>query len=183
MNVGQILETHLGWAGRELGNSLKRLLSKEVKSRSDSALVPRSLHRHGNLEVALETERRRVAGIFRRLSRTAFPSPRRYSTARANRKSATCSKSRACRTPERINLFDGMTGEQFDQPVTVGYIYMLKLSHLVDDKIHARSIGPYSLITPSSRWAARRSSADSGSAKWKSGRSKPTAPLTFYRNS
>jgi DNA-directed RNA polymerase subunit beta len=47
----------------------------------------------------------------------------------------------------KINLFDGMTGEQFDQPVTVGYIYMLKLSHLVDDKIHARSIGPYSLIT------------------------------------
>ncbi len=44
-------------------------------------------------------------------------------------------------------LFDGMTGEQFEQPVTVGYIYMLKLSHLVDDKIHARSIGPYSLIT------------------------------------
>ncbi|HEV2324613.1 MAG TPA: DNA-directed RNA polymerase subunit beta, partial [Terracidiphilus sp.] len=44
-------------------------------------------------------------------------------------------------------LYDGMTGEQFEQPVTVGYIYMLKLSHLVDDKIHARSIGPYSLIT------------------------------------
>src|SRR5437868_3506625 len=47
----------------------------------------------------------------------------------------------------KINLFDGMTGDMFDQPVTVGYIYMLKLSHLVDDKIHARSIGPYSLIT------------------------------------
>jgi len=47
----------------------------------------------------------------------------------------------------KINLFDGMSGDQFDQPITVGYIYMLKLSHLVDDKIHARSIGPYSLIT------------------------------------
>ena len=47
----------------------------------------------------------------------------------------------------KINLYDGMTGEKFEQPVTVGYIYMLKLSHLVDDKIHARSIGPYSLIT------------------------------------
>jgi DNA-directed RNA polymerase subunit beta len=47
----------------------------------------------------------------------------------------------------KTHLFDGMTGEQFEQPVTVGYIYMLKLSHLVDDKIHARSIGPYSLIT------------------------------------
>src|SRR5262249_45058407 len=47
----------------------------------------------------------------------------------------------------KTELFDGMTGEKFEQPVTVGYIYMLKLSHLVDDKIHARSIGPYSLIT------------------------------------
>src|SRR5439155_21377658 len=47
----------------------------------------------------------------------------------------------------KTDLFDGMTGDKFEQPVTVGYIYMLKLSHLVDDKIHARSIGPYSLIT------------------------------------
>ena len=47
----------------------------------------------------------------------------------------------------KINLFDGMSGQLFEQPVTVGFIYMLKLSHLVDDKIHARSIGPYSLIT------------------------------------
>jgi len=50
-------------------------------------------------------------------------------------------------TSGKINLHDGLTGQQFEQPVTVGYIYMLKLSHLVDDKIHARSIGPYSLIT------------------------------------
>ena len=52
-----------------------------------------------------------------------------------------------CRHPARPKLYDGMTGQEFEQPVTVGYIYMLKLSHLVDDKIHARSIGPYSLIT------------------------------------
>jgi len=60
-----------------------------------------------------------------------------------NRKSATCSKSRGLPHAGKINLFDGMVGRtMFDQPVTVGYIYMLKLSHLVDDKIHARSIGP-----------------------------------------
>ncbi len=81
----------------------------------------------------------------------------------------------------KTSLYDGMTGEKFEQPVTVGYIYMLKLSHLVDDKIHARSIGPYSLITHS-RWAARPSSADSVSAKWKCGRWKRTAQRTSCRN-
>jgi len=78
-------------------------------------------------------------------------------------------------------LFDGMTGEQFEQPVTVGYIYMLKLSHLVDDKIHARSIGPYSLITQQPL-GGKAQFAGSVSAKWKCGLSKPTAPLTSCRN-
>jgi hypothetical protein len=67
-----------------------------------------------------------------------------------------------------------MTGDKFEQPVTVGYIYMLKLSHLVDDKIHARSIGPYSLITQQPL-GGKRSSADSVSEKWKSGPWKHTA--------
>ena len=68
----------------------------------------------------------------------------------------------------KIPLFDGMTGDLFGQEVTVGYIYMLKLSHLVDDKIHARSrIGPYSLITQQPLGGkGQRSSADSDSAKW-----------------
>jgi len=74
-----------------------------------------------------------------------------------------------------------MTGTQFEQPVTVGYIYMMKLSHLVDDKIHARSIGPYSLITQQPL-AARRSSADSASGKWKCGRWKHMARPTFCRS-
>ena len=69
----------------------------------------------------------------------------------------------------RNTLFDGRTGDSFDRKVTVGYIcYALKLHHLVDDKIHARSIGPIRW-SPSSRSAARRSSAVSASAKWKSG--------------
>jgi hypothetical protein len=80
----------------------------------------------------------------------------------------------------QVTLYDGRTGEAFDRKVTVGYIYMLKLHHLVDDKIHARSIGPYS-SSPSSRWAARRSSVASASARWRSGRSKLTAPPTRCR--
>ena len=74
-----------------------------------------------------------------------------------------------------------MTGDKFEQPVTVGYIYMLKLSHLVDDKIHARSIGPYSLITQQPL-GVKRSSADSALEKWKSGRWKRMARLTSCRN-
>jgi DNA-directed RNA polymerase subunit beta len=95
MNVGQILETHLGWAARSLG----LYFSTPV------------------FDGAIESE------IKAQLKAAGLPDDGK--------------------TP----LFDGMTGEQFEQRVCVGYIYMLKLSHLVDDKIHARSIGPYSLIT------------------------------------
>ena len=95
MNVGQILETHLGWAARVLGFHFASPV----------------------FDGATESE------IKKMLRQAKLPSS------------------------GKTALYDGMTGEQFEQPVTAGYIYMLKLSHLVDDKIHARSIGPYSLIT------------------------------------
>ncbi|HKM66600.1 MAG TPA: DNA-directed RNA polymerase subunit beta [Candidatus Acidoferrum sp.] len=146
MNVGQILETHLGWAGKELGNSLKRLLSKEVKAEAI---------RRWYREVFTET------AIWKSLSKLSDEELLEYSEGFKDGIPFATPVFDGAREPEirhllevaglphagKINLFDGMTGEQFDQPVTVGYIYMLKLSHLVDDKIHARSIGPYSLIT------------------------------------
>ncbi len=96
MNVGQILETHLGWAGAEAG-------------------LP---GHHADL-------RRRHRGDH---PASAWTRP-------------------ACPHTARPNCYDGRTGEPFEQETTVGYIYMLKLHHLVDDKVHARSTGPYSLIT------------------------------------
>jgi DNA-directed RNA polymerase subunit beta len=95
MNVGQILETHLGWAGFKLGKNYATPVfdgatENDIKGELNAAGLPSS---------------------------------------------------------GKVTLYDGMSGLPFEQPVTVGYIYMLKLSHLVDDKIHARSIGPYSLIT------------------------------------
>ena len=96
MNVGQILETHLGWAGAKLGFQ---------------AITP-------VFDGATEEDDPQV--------------PRR---------------SRACPKHGKAQLYDGRTGEPFEQETTVGYIYMLKLHHLVDDKVHARSTGPYSLIT------------------------------------
>ncbi|MCS7044699.1 MAG: DNA-directed RNA polymerase subunit beta [Bryobacteraceae bacterium] len=95
MNVGQILETHLGWAGLKLG---RRYATPVFDGASEE-------------------------DIKRELAEAGIP------------------------TSGKVTLYDGMTGQPFEQPVTVGVIYMLKLSHLVDDKIHARSIGPYSLIT------------------------------------
>jgi DNA-directed RNA polymerase subunit beta len=146
MNVGQILETHLGWAAKELGNSLKRLLSKEVKA---EAL------RRWYREVFSDTV------IWKTLSKLSDEELLDYAEGFKDGIPFATPVFDGAREPEirhllevaglphagKINLYDGMTGEQFDQPVTVGYIYMLKLSHLVDDKIHARSIGPYSLIT------------------------------------
>jgi DNA-directed RNA polymerase subunit beta len=146
MNVGQILETHLGWASKELGNSLKRLFSKEVKA---EAL------RRWFKEVFGET------AIWKSLAKLEDDDLIEYAEGFRDGIPFATPVFDGAREPEirhllevaglpnlgKINLFDGMTGDQFDQPVTVGYIYMLKLSHLVDDKIHARSIGPYSLIT------------------------------------
>ncbi len=146
MNVGQILETHLGWAAKELGNSLKRLLSKEVKA---EAL------RRWFREVFTET------AVWKTLAKLSDEELLEYAEGFREGIPFATPVFDGAREPEirhllevaglphagKINLFDGMTGEQFDQPITVGYIYMLKLSHLVDDKIHARSIGPYSLIT------------------------------------
>jgi DNA-directed RNA polymerase subunit beta len=146
MNVGQILETHLGWAGKELGNSLKRLLSKEVR-----AEALRRWFREVFAETAIwktlaklsDDELLEVAEGFREGIPFATPVFDGAREAEIRHLLEVAGLPHA----GKINLFDGMTGDQFDQPVTVGYIYMLKLSHLVDDKIHARSIGPYSLIT------------------------------------
>ncbi len=146
MNVGQILETHLGWASHELASSLKRLLSKEVKAEG---------LRRWFREVFTET------AIWKSLSKLSDDELLEYAEGFRDGIPFATPVFDGAREAEirhllevaglphagKINLFDGMTGVMFDQPVTVGYIYMLKLSHLVDDKIHARSIGPYSLIT------------------------------------
>ena len=77
-------------------------------------------------------------------------------------------------------LYDGLTGERFDQPVTVGIIHMLKLAHLVEDKVHARSTGPYSLVTQQ-RLAVRHNLVDNVSVKWKCGHWKPMVQPTPCR--
>jgi DNA-directed RNA polymerase subunit beta len=146
MNVGQILETHLGWAGFELGKKITELLKQNT--RSDA--IRRDLKALFKDTVLAET----IAGLSEdelealapTLKKGVFMGSAVFDGARESEIKALL-ESAGLPTSGKTTLRDGMTGETFELPVTVGYIYMLKLSHLVDDKIHARSIGPYSLIT------------------------------------
>ena len=150
MNVGQILETHLGWGARVLGAQLQSMIDAEVgrRRRSREHLLKIFARRRATREDAFdkltddEVNRSRSKLDEGRPLRVA-----RCSTAPPRRTSRTRSSSPGSRPSGQAILFDGRTGEPFDQEVTVGVMYMLKLHHLVDDKIHARSIGPYSLVT------------------------------------
>jgi DNA-directed RNA polymerase subunit beta len=146
MNVGQILETHLGWASKELGRSIGRLLNQHGKADairrwfrevfSDTAIWKKL----ANLDDETLFE---FADSFREGIPMATPV---FDGARETEIRQLLEVA-GLPGAGKVTLWDGMTGEEFAQQITVGYIYMLKLSHLVDDKIHARSIGPYSLIT------------------------------------
>ncbi len=146
MNVGQILETHLGWAGHELGQKITELLKQNTRSeaiRRDLKALFKDTVLADTIGDMSEDELEAVAPT---LKKGVFMGSAVFDGARETEIKALLS-SAGLPTSGKTSLRDGMTGEIFEQPVTVGYIYMLKLSHLVDDKIHARSIGPYSLIT------------------------------------
>jgi len=130
MNLGQILETHLGWAAERLNY----LASTPVFNGPPVATIKAELKKAGLPESG------------------------------------------------KTVLYDGRTGESFEHEVTVGFIYTMKLLHLVDDKIHARSIGPYSLVTQQPL-GGKAQFAASASARWRCGPSRPTAPLTLSRSS
>jgi DNA-directed RNA polymerase subunit beta len=150
MNVGQILETHLGWAcaglGLQIGETLDAMrqngqetkdlrdklkfsygddiYKQEIDSMDDEAVIELAGNLRGGIPISTPVfDGAHEEDIVEMLEKAGFD------------------------TSGQVRLFDGRTGEHFDRMVTVGYIYMLKLHHLVDDKIHARSIGPYSLVT------------------------------------
>ena len=146
MNVGQILETHLGWAAKGLGNKISEMLDahkgvgelrkflnkvyntsgkqEDLKSLTDDEILDLSHNLRGGVPMATPVfDGAEESEIKAMLELAGLPES------------------------GQITLYDGRTGDAFDRPVTIGYMYMLKLNHLVDDKMHARSTGPYSLVT------------------------------------
>ncbi|ATC33063.1 DNA-directed RNA polymerase subunit beta [Caulobacter vibrioides] len=145
MNVGQIFETHLGWACANLGKQITNLLEDWQQGGQKQALVERLTEIYGPDEELPDTEEGLVE-LARNLGKGVPIATPVFDGARMDDIEGHLEMAGVNKSGQSI-LFDGLTGEQFKRPVTVGYIYMLKLHHLVDDKIHARSIGPYSLVT------------------------------------
>jgi DNA-directed RNA polymerase subunit beta len=146
MNVGQILETHLGWAGWKLGEKVSQLLAENSKEETVRRELKALFKDSALAETIGQLSDEELPAVAESLTRGVFMGSPVFDGAREGEIKALLRQSGLPESGKTF-LHDGMTGDQFEQPVTVGYIYMLKLSHLVDDKIHARSIGPYSLIT------------------------------------
>jgi DNA-directed RNA polymerase subunit beta len=145
MNVGQIFETHLGWAAAGLGKQVAGLLEAWQNGGQRQALIEHLAGIYGPDEELPETDEELVE-LARNLSKgIPFATPV-FDGAHIDDIENLLEKAGLDRSGQSY-LYDGQSGERFKRPVTVGYIYMLKLHHLVDDKIHARSIGPYSLVT------------------------------------
>jgi DNA-directed RNA polymerase subunit beta len=158
MNVGQILETHLGWAAKGIGHRLGDMLKREAKAMELRKTLESLYNTHGKAEdlssfsdeaivelaTNLKTGMPFATPVFdgatedeiRSMLDAAYPSDDPHTIALKFNKTKT-----------QVTLHDGRTGDAFDRLVTVGYMHMLKLHHLVDDKMHARSTGPYSLVT------------------------------------
>jgi DNA-directed RNA polymerase subunit beta len=146
MNVGQILETHLGWAGFDLGTKVSEVLAQNTKADAVRRELKTLFKDSALADTVAEYDDETLDAVAHTLTRGVFMGSPVFDGARETEIKALLEHA-GLPTSGKTTLYDGITGEKFEQPVTVGFIYMLKLSHLVDDKIHARSIGPYSLIT------------------------------------
>src|SRR5690606_5412113 len=146
MNVGQILETHLGWACRGLGRIIDQALEHYRESGQLDRLkeIIQKIYGKGNGASNLSDEE--LVALGEQLREGVPVASPVFDGARESDINEMLQLA-GFDTTGQVTLYDGRTGEPFDRKVTVGYKYLMKLHHLVDDKIHARSIGPYSLVT------------------------------------
>src|SRR6056300_218981 len=147
MNVGQILETHLGWACSELGDQIKSYLKNFEKTSDDVKKKLKDIYGVEYYEnVISKLNKKELFELVENISNGVPIATPVFDGASTDDIKDMLNLAKLPNSGQ-TTLWDGLTGEKFDRPVTVGIIYMLKLNHLVEDKIHARSTGPYSLVT------------------------------------
>ncbi|MCA0401964.1 MAG: DNA-directed RNA polymerase subunit beta [Proteobacteria bacterium] len=147
MNVGQILETHLGWACAGLGKQVSEAVNTYLKHGNVKPLRDKMADIYGEKDPTIASMNDDdLASMAKNLKRGVPIATPVFDGAKESDIEEYLQKAGLNATGQ-VTLYDGKTGDEFDRQVTVGYIYILKLHHLVDDKIHARSIGPYSLVT------------------------------------
>jgi DNA-directed RNA polymerase subunit beta len=147
MNVGQVLEAHLGWAAKGIGEKIGEMLDAQRKTAEIRGYLEEVYNTVGvrpeNIKSLNEGELLELADNLR----DGLPMATPVFDGAAESEIKKMLELADLPTGGQTNLWDGRTGAQFDRPVTLGYMYMLKLNHLVDDKMHARSTGSYSLVT------------------------------------
>ncbi len=158
MNIGQVLEVHLGWAAKGLGRRINDMIEQEkgVQAKQVRAFLEQVYNERGRVEHLDELSDDEIIEMARNLSNGVPLATPVFDGAAEDDISGMLKLAYPDDVADKLKLtadrtqawlFDGRTGEQFERPVTVGYMHYLKLHHLVDDKMHARSTGPYSLVT------------------------------------
>ena len=147
MNIGQVLETHLGWAARGIGLRIGEMLDQKGKSTKPLRAYLNEVYNHDGQRESLDSlsDADFIALCHNLRAGVPMATPV-FDGAKETEVQSMLELAGLPKTGQ-TRLYDGRTGEPFDREVTVGYMYMLKLNHLVDDKMHARSTGPYSLVT------------------------------------
>ena len=147
MNVGQVLETHLGWAARGVGDRINEMLAAQRKVADVRGFLEKVYNQIGDSGVDLDSMKDDEVMEMAKNLRAGVPMATPAFDGATEDEIKGMLALAGLPTSGQAQLYDGRTGDAFDRPVTVGYMYMLKLNHLVDDKMHARSTGSYSLVT------------------------------------
>ncbi|MEE9551847.1 MAG: DNA-directed RNA polymerase subunit beta, partial [Gammaproteobacteria bacterium] len=146
MNVGQVLETHLGWAAKELGNKIGKMLEAQANATEIKKFLDKIYNSSGKKEDLKSLSDYEILALAHNL-KDGVPMATPVFDGASEEEIKAMQTLADLPQDGQTTLYNGRTGDPFERPVTVGYMYMLKLNHLVDDKMHARSTGPYSLVT------------------------------------
>ena len=147
MNVGQVLETHLGWGVKGIGDVINRMIEKEFDENELKSMLKKFYTSKKIRKILEQSSREELMEFARAIREEGLTVGVPVFDSATEQEIQDMMKVSGINDGGRVALYDGRTGDPFDSKVSVGVMYMLKLHHLVDDKIHARSIGPYSLVT------------------------------------